>query len=104
MEESLIMKDFDHPNVLNLIGVCVDGGPAPYLVVPFMANGSLLKYLKRERPKLMVAEGTDSDLVGYSGYMNKLKCYWNHIIIYRSRKFRRSYCRCVYKLQGEWNI
>ena len=64
MEESLIMKNFDHPNVLNLIGVCVDGGPAPLLVVPFMANGSLLKYLKRERPKLTVAEGADNDLVG----------------------------------------
>ena len=64
MEESLIMKNFDHPNVLNLIGVCVDGGPLPLLVVPFMANGSLLDYLKRERPKLTTAAGANSDLVG----------------------------------------
>ena len=63
MEESLMMKNFNHPHVLNLIGVCVDGGSAPLLVVPFMANGSLLHYLKRERPKLTIAGHCDSDLV-----------------------------------------
>jgi serine/threonine protein kinase len=43
------MEKFNHPNVLTLIGVCLDGGPAPYIVMPFMAKGSLLSYLKEER-------------------------------------------------------
>ncbi len=47
------MADFDHPNVLALIGVCVDGGPAPYIVTPFMANGSLLTYLRENRSELI---------------------------------------------------
>ena len=58
------MKLFTHTNVLNLIGVCVDAGPAPYLVMPYMANGSLLAFLKRERPHLTIVEGAELELVG----------------------------------------
>ena len=47
------MSSLDHPNVLRLIGVCVDGGPAPYIIMPFMFNGSLLSYLKKERDNLV---------------------------------------------------
>lgn len=25
------MKQLDHPNVMGLIGVCIDAGPAPYI-------------------------------------------------------------------------
>ena len=48
MIESEKMMMFNHPNVMNLIGVCTDVGESPYIVMPFMANGSLLAYLKRE--------------------------------------------------------
>ena len=40
-EESLVMQNFDHPNVMGLIGVCLDAGPAPYIVLPFMAGTSI---------------------------------------------------------------
>ena len=50
------MCTFDHPNVLTLKGVCLDGGPAPYLVMPFMANGSLLSYLRNNRNSIVIAE------------------------------------------------
>ena len=63
MEESVKMKQFDHPNVMNLIGVCINAGPAPYIVMPFMANGSLLSYLRKERPNLILDENVDEDLV-----------------------------------------
>ena len=63
MEESVKMKRFNHPNVMNLIGVCIDAGPAPYIVMPFMANGSLLSYLRKERPNLLLDENADEDLV-----------------------------------------
>ena len=59
------MYKFDHPNVLSLIGVCLDGGTAPYIIVPFMANGSLLAHLKSNRKKLVIsAEETDQEDVG----------------------------------------
>jgi len=63
MEESVKMKQFNHPNVMSLIGVCTDAGPAPYIIMPFMANGSLLSYLRKERPNLLLNETADEDLV-----------------------------------------
>ena len=63
VEESLIMSRFKHAHVMGLIGVCLDAGSAPYIVMPYMANGSLLHYLKRERKNLIFAEDTDRDEV-----------------------------------------
>ncbi len=57
MKECDNMRYLNHPNVLTLIGVCLDGGPAPYIVMPFMANGSLLSYLRNERKSVVL----DSD-------------------------------------------
>lgn len=54
LKECTKMYEFDHPNVLKLIGVCLDGGPAPYIIMPFMANGSLLSYLRKERKDLVM--------------------------------------------------
>ena len=49
------MQEFDHPNVLRLLGVCLDGGPALYIIMPFMSNGSLLSHLKENRDTLLVS-------------------------------------------------
>ena len=57
------MKDFVHPNVLSLIGVSLDAGESPYIVMPFMANGSLLNYLKKERANLTVDQHAPEELV-----------------------------------------
>ena len=57
------MQQFDHPNVLQLVGVCLDGGPAPYIIMPFMANGSLLSHLKEERENLVVEPAVVNDNV-----------------------------------------
>ena len=63
LKECSRMSTFDHLHVLTLKGVCFDGGPAPYIIMPFMANGSLLAYLKKNRKSLVVthkdADGED---------------------------------------------
>ena len=61
LEESVKMKEFDHPNVLTLFGVCVDAGPAPYIVMPYMAKGSLLTYLRKERHRLLVDQKDEEE-------------------------------------------
>ena len=61
LEESIKMKEFDHPNVLTLFGVCVDAGPSPYIVMPFMAKGSLLSYLRKERHRLILSEDDEEE-------------------------------------------
>ena len=63
VEESLKMGRFTHVHVMGLIGVCLDSGSAPLIIMPFMENGSLLNYLKREREYLIVSVETDEDEV-----------------------------------------
>ena len=59
VEESLKMSQFKHDHVMGLIGVCIDAGPTPYIVMPYMANGSLLRYLKGERGSLVLSGNAD---------------------------------------------
>ena len=66
VEESLKMSRFKHAHVMGLIGVCLDAGSAPYIVMPYMANGSLLRYLKKERINIVFSEDADEDDVGPS--------------------------------------
>ena len=57
------MRWFQHENVMTLIGICTDFGENPYIVMPFMANGSLLAYLMKERSNLTVAEDAGEKMV-----------------------------------------
>ena len=60
------MQSLHHHHVLALVGLCVDGGPAPFVVMPFMANGSLLSYLKQNRPTLLLQGDCEEDEVTMS--------------------------------------
>ena len=44
-----------------LIGVCLDSGVG--VVMPFMANGSILSYLKKERGTLLLNEDAEIEQV-----------------------------------------
>ena len=55
------MKDFDHPHIMPLIGVCLDAGVG--VVMPYMANGSVLIYLKKERETLLLQDEADMEQV-----------------------------------------
>ncbi|KAF6104763.1 MER proto-oncogene, tyrosine kinase [Phyllostomus discolor] len=47
------MKDFSHPNVIRLLGVCIEmgsqGSPKPMVILPFMKYGDLHTYLLYSR-------------------------------------------------------
>ena len=64
------MQEFHHPHVMPLIGACLDTGPGVSMVMPYMTNGSLLDYLKKERCNLDLTEGEDSDKVYNSSQNN----------------------------------
>ena len=69
------MMDFQHPNVMSLIGVCLDAGPGVSIVMPFMANGSLLDYLKKERATLYLSDIDEIDevigvMLAYHTFLN----------------------------------
>ena len=54
LRESISMKMFKHPNVMSLIGVCLDMGPVPYIVLPFMSGGDLLTHVQQKRSSLVL--------------------------------------------------
>ena len=56
LKECAKMKELNHVNVLPLRGVCLDGGPAPYIIMPFMTKGSLLEHLRQNREDLVVGD------------------------------------------------
>ena len=47
------MLNFDHPNVMSLIGVCIDG-EMPLLIMPFMSKGNVLDYIRQNKKELSV--------------------------------------------------
>ena len=49
--ESAVMKTFRHPNVLPLLGLCIDYDDEDVLkiIMPFMTNGDLKIFLKDSR-------------------------------------------------------
>ena len=75
LKECSKMVKFDHPNVLSLIGVCLDGGPAPFIIMPFMANGSLLAYIKKNRQELVLSQDSeDIENVHVNGVCCDVEC------------------------------
>ena len=43
------MHSFSHPHILSLRGLCLNPkSGAPYLVMPFMENGDLRKFLRKK--------------------------------------------------------
>ena len=50
ISEAVVMLDFDHPNVMNLLGVCFDTDDhLPVIILPYMANGDLKSFLISKR-------------------------------------------------------
>ena len=63
LKEVSLMVEFKHPNVMSLTGVCIDG-EMPLLIMPFMTNGTVLQYVKKERYKLYIKEADNEIEVG----------------------------------------
>ncbi|XP_073454756.1 tyrosine-protein kinase receptor UFO isoform X1 [Aquarana catesbeiana] len=54
LSEAVCMKEFDHPNVMRLLGVCLqntenEGYPSPVVILPFMKHGDLHSFLLYSR-------------------------------------------------------
>ncbi|NXX93702.1 MERTK kinase, partial [Centropus bengalensis] len=53
LSEAACMKDFNHPNVIKLLGVCIELSsqqvPKPMVILPFMKYGDLHSFLLRSR-------------------------------------------------------
>ena len=54
IEEAKLMAQFRHPNILQLVGICIDTDPC-CLLLELMDSGDLLKYLRSNRPYIDTA-------------------------------------------------
>ena len=52
LKEGMLMKDFNHQNVLSLIGVAFADHGLPMIILPYMGNGNLKTYISN--PQVMV--------------------------------------------------
>lgn len=69
------MVSFDHPNVMSLIGVSVDG-EIPLLILPFMVNGNVLEYVKNNKELLYTNEVVEAQVCSLVLYKE------NHLTVY----------------------
>ena len=51
LKEVSTMLSFKHPNVMSLIGMCVDE-EMPLIIMPYMSRGSVLGYVKQNKEEL----------------------------------------------------
>jgi len=47
LQEATMMRHFNHPNVLSVVGVVFKEG-RPFVLIPFMENGDLRQYLRNQ--------------------------------------------------------
>ena len=80
LREIVIMKQFDHHNVLNLHGVCVDDDGFPLIVFPFMPNKDIKTFIKESKYT------EDKQLINFMIQVNfKFNCFIFKIFIINFR-------------------
>ena len=95
--EIITMLSFDHPNVMSLIGVCLDK-EMPLLIMPFMANGSVLEYVTQHKEDLrLTSKATEAQVCHCT---LQIVYVASDVAIFCCRSFPQgNYClACVFRL------
>uniref|UniRef100_A0AC34QH67 Protein kinase domain-containing protein n=1 Tax=Panagrolaimus sp. JU765 TaxID=591449 RepID=A0AC34QH67_9BILA len=59
LREGAIMKHFNHPNVLRILGICLSPDGTPWMILPFMSQGDLRSYIADAYRRICIIELTD---------------------------------------------
>ena len=102
------MVHFDHPNVMTLTGVILVDGGAPLLVMPFMAKGTLLAYVRDNKTKFLHEDEEKPDKVSSFQFNKYVMCVLGYVCmftsVYRLSLLQRHYVNFLVKLLLEWSI
>ena len=75
------MLSFKHPNVMSLIGLCFDGD-VPLIIMPFMSDGSLLEYVRRNRQHFYLTQQSSQDKVTLSTHTHLcVQCVYSQTVV-----------------------
>lgn len=69
LREAVIMKGFEHVNVLRIIGVSFEADGSPMVVLPYMANADLRQYIMNPN---LVSEARITVLVAFTSHIHTL--------------------------------
>ncbi|XP_053376681.1 hepatocyte growth factor receptor-like [Mercenaria mercenaria] len=75
LKEALLMKDFHHNNVMELIGICLGVDKLPLVVLPFMRKGDVLSYIRdvNNQPTVKELVVFGVDIANGMHYLSQLK-------------------------------
>ncbi|XP_053377597.1 hepatocyte growth factor receptor-like isoform X2 [Mercenaria mercenaria] len=75
LKEALLMKDFHHKNVMELIGICLGVDKLPLVVLPFMRKGDVLSYIRdvNNQPTVKELVVFGVDIANGMHYLSQLK-------------------------------
>ena len=64
LKEMSKMASFEHQNVMELIGVCLDG-EMPLIIMPFMMNGTVLDHVRKVKDKDLEVNMNAGSIIEY---------------------------------------
>ncbi|KAI8521516.1 positive regulation of endothelial cell chemotaxis [Branchiostoma belcheri] len=59
LREGIMMRQFNHRNVLGLVGICLHPGEPPMIIIPYMKNGDLLNFIRDSGKDITTKDLTD---------------------------------------------
>ena len=90
------MLNFEHPNVMSLVGVCVDG-EIPLLIMPFMSNGSILEYVRHHKQELLLtSESTDEEVLEWFAFIDYMLHF--HTIFMQVQSVKKTYLKMCHQI------
>lgn len=48
LQEATLMREFNHPNVLSLVGIVYDEESIPMVILPFMEHGDVKSLIRKD--------------------------------------------------------
>ena len=99
------MARFDHPNVMKLLGVSISKSTTLLVIMPYMAQGSLLTFLRKNRDELTFDVKESLQLQTQVKLMllcTVATCSFFHA--HRLAMVAPNYCPCACKWPKGWSI